>query len=171
MSTAVKKNIKLGVTAILSVAFWAISIIVMAVFRSRASWADEISSGAYVGFWNSPTKFAILMPLFFTLAIAFSLMLIGCILGGNAKKRLSDRINGIKVAPRMVICSLLGVLTVGIIFLEYLYISMIPVVWKGQYQSYWNTGSLSRGLLLLTVLFIITVCAFVIFIRPILKKK
>ena len=172
MKTSLKPYITTLLTISSSLAFWTFSIIVISVFRSQYSWAEIVSApDGYTGFWTSPTKFAVLIPLLIALAAFFSILTVQLLLNGKIRKGIIDHLKAMRLAPRVITYAVLLV-TVGVLgYLEYMHISLIYVVWKGQFQSLWNVRTVSAAVALSTLLLVITLYALAVLVKSQLKEK
>lgn len=76
-----------------------------------------------------------------------------------------------RLTPRVITYTMLLVLTALFICLECVGISMIYVVWRGQFQSFWNVANVSALLALSTSLLVITAYALAVLVNCQTKKK
>jgi hypothetical protein len=171
MKISLKPYITNIFTISVSLAFWIFSIIVISVFRSQYSWAEIVNApDGYTGFWTSPTKFALLIPLFISFAAFFSILTVQLLLNRKIKNGIVDHLKAMRLVPRIITYALLLVTVSVLGYLEYMNISLVYVVWKGQYQSLWNTRTVSAAMALCTLLLVITLYALAVLVKSQSKK-
>lgn len=142
-----------------------LAIIVSSIFKSEYSWAEKTASPDYNGFFTSATQFAILIPLVIAVAVFLLILTLELLLSEKIKAKILGFTSDMKLWVRIITYVLLLLITALLIYFEYTSISMVYVVWKGQFQSMWNSANVSTALWLWTPPLVILVYAFINLIR------